>query len=165
MLTNAIKMVADMKSADEGIQEKDELQAIDQGEIPEGVEELRSKAEAAFKEAVAVLKSEHGGTLMQINLMTDPVVARAVSAWPSVPREINLDAGEKTDPWDMVWFAPGQWMEAARVPLEMEHSVMLTIKQNHLVYPDGTMPQQIRAYLVQRGRDLLGLPTPQQPGG
>jgi len=133
---------------------------------PEYLKEIRDRAEAAFKEAVAVLKSEHGGSLMQVNLLTDPVVARAVSAWPSVPREILVDAGDEKDPWDMIWFAPGLWMEAARVPRNLESGVLLTIKQNHLVYPDGTMPQSVRAYLVQRGRDLLGLPPPQQnPGG
>jgi len=102
---------------------------------------------------------------MLVNLMTDPAVTRAVSAWPSVPRTVRLDANEQSDPWDMIWFAPGEWMDAARVPLELENSVMLTIKQNNLVYPDGSMPDQIRAYLIQRGRDLLGLPTPTRDGG
>jgi hypothetical protein len=61
----------------------------------------------------------------------------------------------------MIWFAPGLWVDAARIPRELEKSVMLTVRQNHLVYPDGTMPQKVRVYLEQRGRKLLGLPVSQ----
>lgn len=118
--------------------------------------------ENAFGNAVATLKEKHSGSLIQVNLMTDIMVARAVAAWPSVPREIKNNAYEYEDPWDMIWYAPGLWMDAARVPRELEKSVMLTVIQNHLVYPDGTMPQAVRAYLVQKGRELLGLPPPKQ---
>lgn len=134
-------------------------------EEKEPTEEEIKRSEEAFEEAIATIKSENPGSLMQVNLMTDPLVARAVAAWPSVPRRINPDAHECSDPWDMVWYPVDLWMKAARIPREHEKSVILTITQNHLVYPDGEMPHQVRAYLVQRGRELLGLPVPQRSGG
>ena len=151
-------IIEDPDLAQNKTSEEDDYLVTDRARI-----EAQRENESAFKEAVAILKSEHGGSLMMLNLMTDPAVARAVSAWPSVPRSITEDSASFKDPWNMIWFAPGLWMDAARIPRELEASIMLTIRQNHLVYPDGTMPPQVQAYLVQRGRDLLGLPAPTRP--
>lgn len=159
-MTNEDEKVVEPESDDVGITASNPSEDLDLDPDPEVDEEARRRAQDHFREAVATLKAEHGGSLMQVNLMTDPEVVRAVAAWPSVPREVRPDAPEKTDPWDMVYFASGLWMEAARIPRSLESSVLLTIRQNHLVYPDGTMPQQVRAYLIRRGSELIGLPAP-----
>ena len=120
--------------------------------------------EGIFNDAISRLKERHAGSLVQVNMLVDNAVLRAVAAWPNVPREIRLKIDGTDDPWEMIWYAPGVWMDAARVPREIEDSVILAIRQNNLVYPDGTMPPQVHAYLVQKGRELLGLPAPKIEG-
>lgn len=118
---------------------------------------IQSDCEKHFGNCVKKLKEKHEDNIVSVNLLSDASIVRAVAAWPMVPREVRLDATEKENPWDMVWYAPGVWMEAALIPPDMERSVMLTVKQNHLVYPDGDMPRYVRAYLVRRGKRLVGI--------
>lgn len=130
---------------------------------PVSMKHMIDKSARAFEKAVAELKEEHPGDTVQINLLTDSAVMRAVSAWAHVGREVRFDAYEMTDPWKMIWYAPGPWMEAARVPRSEERGVMLAIRQNHLVYPDGTLPKYVERYLIECGRSLLGLPPTKEP--
>lgn len=116
------------------------------------------KDEKAFREAVVKFKKEHPGDLLQVNLLTDEEVVRAVAAWPNVPREINKGASDMDDPWKMIWYAPGTWMDMARIPLQLELGVMLAVRQNNLIYPDGTLPRYVRMHLEENGRIMLGLP-------
>lgn len=118
----------------------------------------KKKAEDHFDVCIKKLKQDHQGDLSMVNLLTDPMVLRAVAAWPNVKREVVLNAEKREDPWDMIWFAPAVWMEASRVPGRYFDGVMLCVKQNHLVYPDGTMPNAVKAFLMSAGKKLLGLP-------
>lgn len=118
----------------------------------------KKKAEDHFNVCIEKLKQDHSGDLSMVNFLTDPMVLRAVAAWPNVNREVLLNAEKKEDPWDMIWFAPSVWMDAARVPGRHCDGVILCVKQNHLVYPDGTMPNVVKAFLMSAGKKLLGLP-------
>jgi|GEM_PF-2832818 len=130
--------------------------------LPEFTPEQKAEAEQHFKECVAKLKSEHPGDIGMVNLLTDSLVVRAVAAWPNVERDVLYDATRTENPWAQIWYAAETWMMAARIPKDHREGVRVCVIQNHLVYPDGDIPQPVKAFLAQAGRDLLGLP---QRGG
>ena len=116
-----------------------------------------NEAKYAFRKAVDKLKSMCPDDFTRVHHLTDKHILRAVAAWPHVPREIKENAVEYDNPWDMIWYAPGVWMDAAGIPKCMEKALMLAIRQNNLVYPDGSIPADVYAYLCKRGKELAGI--------
>jgi len=110
-----------------------------------------------FEEANKRLKVMYENDYTKVNMLSDDLLIRAIVAWPHVLREVKDGIRENMDPWDMVWYAPGAWMESAMIPRDMERVVMQAVIKNHLVYPDGTIPADVRSLLVKKGMKMAGI--------
>jgi len=117
----------------------------------------RTKADLkVFKTAVKVYKKEHPGDLVSLNILSNDMVAMAVSAWPNVPRSINRSLCYEMKTWDMVWYPKDVWRVMAMVPSSDWDAVRMAVIGNHLVYPDGELPVQVRDALSNMGRQMAG---------
>lgn len=116
--------------------------------------------EQIFERALFNLKEKHPGDTSLVIFLQDKFVAQAVLAWDGVDRQIIPEKHSVSDPWDMIWYSRIQWLEAAGVPKKMHKQIEKIIIHNNLVYPDGTKPDAVKAYLLTWGRELLGLAPP-----
>lgn len=114
--------------------------------------------DAVFRQICHEYKTLHAGSMIDVLLLDDRIVSRAVAAWPNVTRIIEEAADDIKSPWEMIWYNPEDWMTASSVPKRDWARVMKTVIDNNLVYADGTLPDSSRAYLLTKAREIMGLP-------
>jgi hypothetical protein len=113
--------------------------------------------EEVFEKAVSKLKEEKPGDPSLV-LILGKEVSRALVVWLNVKRKILDDAPTKSDPWDMIRYSLTDWMDLAGVRgWKTQRNVENTIRVNNLAYPDGTLPSSVNTYLIQQGREILGI--------
>ena len=95
-------------------------------------------------------------TLAFTIVMSDERMKRLVIAWPVVRRKFRPgNASTMSDVWKLVEFSQREWAEKAGVPYyDLRDEDFTFLKENGLVFPDGTIPEDLRHMLVVEVRGL-----------
>ncbi len=113
-----------------------------------------------FEDILISYKERHDENVSMVNAIS-PEMARAIAVWPNVPvsmYEIDKEGGPgSSDPWEWVRFSYSSWQTLAGVRGDHWLGVARSVIGNHMVFPDGTLPQYIRAFLVSRAREIMGV--------
>ncbi len=119
-----------------------------------GVKDLKPYHQGRFTTALHEYKDRYDSAIVTLNAVT-PDMVKAIAVWPNVAIRVN-HAEESGNPWDWVRFSPTAWQCLSSVPVCIWVDVMAAVLNNHLVFPDGTLPGYVAEFLTGRAREMLG---------
>lgn len=109
---------------------------------------IRNKIER-YEEELMAFKSE--GFDAAAILLVDDVAIRVIAVWPHIVRSIE-DAPVGSDVWGYVNFDISEWMHLADTGLTgFDFGELVDrLKTLRLIYPDGTLPEEVRQHIIYR---------------